>query len=219
MLIFVVLIDYVCSAKLVIIFDITKQILSFLRAANCNLQLLTFVKLDFRSSKIVVTLITANMKEEEKVANCVNAKAIREQLLEALHLTAGQFATALGINYQRVYDLGSGRTQKFNPNMVRLITKVFPNVNPHFLYSGEGPVLLSPGAGGASSQGSVDLAELMSMSKRLLLLMERLDEKDRDLRDREAAIIKHEILLASREAAIVKREAELSIVSDFSVPS
>lgn len=159
------------------------------------------------------------MKEEEKVANCVNAKAIREQLLEALHLTAGQFATALGINYQRVYDLGSGRTQKFNPNMVRLITKVFPNVNPHFLYSGEGPVLLSPGVGGASSQGSADLAELMSMSKRLLLLMERLDEKDRDLRDREAAIIKHEILLASREAAIVKREAELSIVSDFSVPS
>lgn len=64
------------------------------------------------------------MTDEEKVANCVDAKQIREELLEALHMTAGEFATALGINYQRIYDLGSGRTKKFNPGMVRLITRL-----------------------------------------------------------------------------------------------
>lgn len=148
------------------------------------------------------------MKEDEKVAKCVDAKAIREQLLEALHLTAGQLATALGINYQRIYDLGSGRTQKFNPNMVKLITKVFPQVNPHFLYSGEGPVLLA-GLVPQSTAGSAELSELMSMSKRLLILMERLDEKDSALRERENAVLQREIEITARETELLKREAEL----------
>lgn len=148
------------------------------------------------------------MKEDEKVAKCVDAKAIREQLLEALHLTAGQLATALGINYQRIYDLGSGRTQKFNPNMVKLITKVFPQVNPHFLYSGEGPVLLA-GVVPQSTAGSAELSELMSMSKRLLILMERLDEKDTALRERENAVLQREIEITARETELLKREAEL----------
>lgn len=150
------------------------------------------------------------MKEEEKLANCVNAKAIRDQLLEALHLTAGQFATALGINYQRIYDLGSGRTQKFNPNMVRLITKVFPQVNPHFLYSGDGPVLLQGVPNGLGSAGSIELSEVMSMSKRLLQLMERLDEKDSDLRERENNVLQREISVAAREMEVSKRESALN---------
>lgn len=148
------------------------------------------------------------MKEDEKVAKCVDAKAIREQLLEALHLSAGQLATALGINYQRIYDLGSGRTQKFNPNMVKLITKTFPQVNPHFLYSGEGPVLLA-GVVPPNTAGSAELSELMSMSKRLLILMERLDEKDSALRERENAVLQREIEITAREAELLKREAEL----------
>ena len=150
------------------------------------------------------------MKEDEKLSNCVDAKAIREQLLEALHLTPGQLATALGINYQRIYDLGSGRTQKFNPNMVKLITKVFPQVNPHFLYTGEGPVLTA-GSSVQSSCGSVELSEMMSMSKRLLILMERLDEKDSILRDRENQVLRREIEVAAREEAVLKRETELNL--------
>ncbi len=157
------------------------------------------------------------MKEDEKVAKCVDAKAIREQLLEALHLTAGQLATALGINYQRIYDLGSGRTQKFNPNMVKLITKVFPQVNPHFLYSGEGPVLLS-GVAPTTSSGSVEVSEIMSMSKRLLILMERLDEKDSALRERENALLQREIEIAARETELLRKEAELNNAS-ATIPS
>lgn len=150
------------------------------------------------------------MTDEEKVANCVDAKTIREQLLEALHMTAGEFATALGINYQRVYDLGSGRTKKFNPGMVRLITKTFPQVNPHFLYTGNGAVLLH---NGGSSQGAAvgasELAEIMSMSKRLLQLMERLDAKDSDLRDRENNLVAREAAVSQREQEVNNREAAL----------
>lgn len=150
------------------------------------------------------------MIEEEKVANCVDAISIREQLLEALHLTAGELATALGINYQRIYDLGSGRTKKFNPGMVRLITQAFPQVNPHFLYTGKGAVLLSNGGSNQSTGlGSPELVEMMSMSKRLLQLMERLDAKDSDLRDRESKLIAREAEVCQRERAVIDRELEL----------
>lgn len=150
------------------------------------------------------------MIEEEKVANCVDAISIREQLLEALHMTAGELATALGINYQRIYDLGSGRTKKFNPGMVRLITKTFPQVNPHFLYTGNGPVLLTNGGNNqGSGLGATELAEIMSMSKRLLQLMERLDAKDSDLRDRENKLIARESEVSQRERAVIDREFEL----------
>lgn len=149
------------------------------------------------------------MLEEEKVGNCVDAKAIREKMLEALHLTAGEFATALGINYQRIYDLGTGRTKKFNPGMVRLITKTFPQVNPHFLYTGEGPVLLANSGGQQGGIGTAELTEIISMSKRLLQLMERLDSKDSDLRARENDLIAREANISKREQAVNERELEL----------
>lgn len=150
------------------------------------------------------------MTEEEKVANCVDAKTIRDRLLEELHMTSGEFATALGVNYQRIYDLGSGRTKKFNPGMVKLIVKTFPQVNPHFLYTGEGPVLLNGGGiPSGVALGGTELAEIMSMSKRLLQLMERLDTKDTDLRDRENNLIAREIEVSKREKAISEKEIEL----------
>ncbi len=150
------------------------------------------------------------MKEEEKVANCVDAISIREQLLEALHMTAGELATALGINYQRIYDLGTGRTKKFNPGMVRLITKTFPQVNPHYLYTGNGPVLLPNGGNNQGAGiGTPELSEIISMSKRLLQLMERLDAKDSDLRERENKLIARETEVSERERVANERELEL----------
>lgn len=56
-----------------------------------------------------------DMNESEKVENNVDAKTIRDRLLKALHLGPGELATALGINYQRIYDLGSGRTKSSIP--------------------------------------------------------------------------------------------------------
>lgn len=150
------------------------------------------------------------MTEEEKVANCVDAASIREQLLEALHMTAGELATALGISYQRIYDLGTGRTKKFNPGMVRLITKTFPQVNPHFLYTGNGSVLLPNGGNNQSAGlGAPELAEILAMSKRLLQLMERLDAKDSDLRDRENKLIARETEVSQRERAVNDKELEI----------
>ncbi len=149
------------------------------------------------------------MTEEEKVRNCVDARLIREKLLEALHLTAGELAKATGIGYQRIYDLGSGRTQKFNPGVVRAITKAFPRVNPHFLYSGDGPVLLpeSEEDSAESTSSLKRIGEMLQMQNRLMLMMEKIAAK-------QAELIERELRLMQRERELLKREAELKGLLD-----
>lgn len=145
------------------------------------------------------------MQEIEKVENVVNAKDIRDQLLKALNLGPGELATALGINYQRIYDLGSGRTKKFNPGMVNLIVGKFPQVNPTFLYSGKGEVLLQTRSQSYDSH-SADGAEIISMSRKFIELMEQLNIKDAYLREREANLDKRAEELSRREMEVLERE-------------
>lgn len=148
------------------------------------------------------------MKESEKVGNVIDAKAIRDRLLKALHLGPGELATALGINYQRIYDLGSGRTKKFNPGMVNMIVSKFPQVNATFLYTGKGEPLKSD-AGQLASQS--DVSEIITMSRQLIDMMEkltarselldqrtlRLEIRERELNDRERHLLELEKHLAS----------------------
>lgn len=146
------------------------------------------------------------MHESEKVENVVCARDIRNKLLEALHLGPGEFATALGINYQRIYDLGSGRVKKFNPGMVKLICTKFPQVNPTFLFSGKGDVLLEDP--NAKALDASTTSDLISMSKRLISLMEQLNEKDAKLREREDAIQRKEEELDAREKRLRELESK-----------
>lgn len=153
------------------------------------------------------------MKESEKVENNVDAKTIRDTLLKALHLGPGELATALGINYQRIYDLGSGRTKKFNPGMVNLIVSKFPQVNPTFLYTGNGEPLKPDATALATTS---DVAEIITMSRQLIDMMDKLNTKsgmldqrtlrlevrERELNDRERSLIELEKQLAKREAAL-----------------
>lgn len=147
------------------------------------------------------------MQEYEKVENVVCAREIRDKLLKALNLGPGEFATALGINYQRIYDLGSGRTKKFNPGIVKLITSRFPQVNPTFLYSGMGEVLLV-NEQSQRPMPSNDASEIISMSKKLIELMEQLNLKDLHLREREAELNVRADVLDAREKQLNEREAK-----------
>lgn len=147
------------------------------------------------------------MQEYEKVENVVCAREIRDKLLKALNLGPGEFATALGINYQRIYDLGSGRTKKFNPGIVKLITSRFPQVNPTFLYSGMGEVLLV-NEQSQRPMPSNDASEIISMSKKLIELMEQLNLKDLHLREREAELNARADALDAREKQLNEREAK-----------
>lgn len=143
------------------------------------------------------------MHESEKVENILCAREIRDKLLEALNLGPGEFATALGINYQRIYDLGSGRTKKFNPGIVNIITTRFPQVNPTFLYTGKGPVLFEQPSAKSPTQ---DASEIISMSKKLIELMEQLNIKDTHLREREMELNRREEELDRREQELRNKE-------------
>ena len=150
------------------------------------------------------------MNESEKVENNVDAKSIRDRLLKALHLGPGELATALGINYQRIYDLGSGRTKKFNPGMVNMIISRFPQVNATFLYTGKGEPLKEDAPQLANTS---DVAEIISMPRQLIDMMEkltarseqldqrtlRLEIRERELNDRERHLLELEKRIASLE--------------------
>lgn len=148
------------------------------------------------------------MNEIEKAENVVCAREIRDKLLKALNLGPGELATALDINYQRIYDLGSGRTKKFNPGIVKLICSKFPQVNPTFLFSGKGEVFLDTPQ---PAHVPGDPAEIISMSKKLIELMEQLNKKDTHLREREERLDERTRMIEEREKLILKREIELGL--------
>lgn len=152
--------------------------------------------------------------ESEKVENNVDAKSIRDKLLKALHLGPGEFATAIGIHYQRIYDIGSGRTKKFNPGLVNKIVAKFPQVNATFLYTGKGEPLNEASTVATTS----DVSEIISMSRQLIDMMEkltarsesldqralRLEVKERELNDRERHLNEIEKELAERAAELAE---------------
>ena len=154
------------------------------------------------------------MKDEEKAKNNIDARAIIDELLKALGLTAPKFAEEVGINYQRVFDLQRGRTKKFNPGVVNKICARFPQVNKSYLYTGEGDVLLdAPVAPSGSNNVAIvqsSIAEFMAMSHKLLQLFEQLQEKDAMLSVRAMELMDREREINARERELNKRELELN---------
>lgn len=150
------------------------------------------------------------MKDEEKANNNVDARAIIDNLLKALGLTAPKFAEEIGINYQRVFDLQRGRTKKFNPGVVNKICDRFPQVNKSYLYTGEGEVIMENPAsvGNNPSIGQGNFSEFMAMSHKLLQLFEQLQEKDAMLTARAMELMDREREINAREREINKREFE-----------
>ncbi len=151
------------------------------------------------------------MNDSEKVENNVDAKAIRDALLKALHLGPGELATALGINYQRIYDLGSGRTKKFNPGMVNMIVSKFPQVNATFLYTGKGEPLKSNGEQLASTS---EVSEIITMSRQLIDTMERLTARSEQLDQRTLRLEIRERELNDRERRLIELEKRLATLQE-----
>jgi len=149
------------------------------------------------------------MKESEYAQNNVDAKVIIAKLLDTMQMNASAFSIATGIAYQRIYDLQRGRTKKFNPGVVNMIVAAFPQVRKEFLYTGEGPVLLSDvPADLIQNPASYDpagiLAKAMQMQSDLMEKAERLLEKEAELNKREIELMRreHEIeLLRARIGA------------------
>lgn len=153
------------------------------------------------------------MKESEHADRNVNAKAIIEAVLNHVGMRAPSFAKAIGINYQRIFDLQSGRTKKFNPGVVNLICGRFPEINKTYLYTGEGNLVLPiadqpsmpyPGAG-----PTAQLAEMLSMQHKLMEMFQSLTDREAKLQDRMNEMQDRERELDEREAELDRRQAEM----------
>lgn len=159
------------------------------------------------------------MEESEKTENNVKAKEIIGQVLHHVGMKAPTFAKEIGINYQRVFDLQSGRTKKFNPGVVNKIVERFPDINKNYLYTGEGELILGrqPQAaplpcGDASmvTLGASQLAEIMAMNGKMLGLLQTITEREAVLAARAEELNRRERELNQREHELNQREHELN---------
>ena len=147
------------------------------------------------------------MKENEKAENNVDAKVIIATVLDAVGMNAPTFASKIGINYQRIFDLQRGRTKKFNPGVVNLICKAFPEINKTYLYTGEGPVMMPTEE--LPRPESVDMNGMISMSQQVIDLFQQTVSRVQDLQDKAAELAAKERKLFEKEIELVKREAEI----------
>ena len=161
------------------------------------------------------------MDKSEYAENNVNAREIIANVLTELGMNAPSFSKATGIAYQRIFDLQRGRTKKFNPGVVNMICKAFPQVNKNYLYTGEGTVLTSgvpaelmndPNATGHNASDLMSKA--MGLMQQVLEKDKKLDEKASALAKRELDLAHKELELAQREAAIIRKEAELGTAQE-----
>lgn len=153
------------------------------------------------------------MKESEHAAQNVNAQAIIEAVLSHVGMRAPSFAKAIGINYQRIFDLQSGRTKKFNPGVVNLIVKAFPEISKTYLYTGEGSLVdptvdptsvLTPGTPAATS-------DMLGMTSKVFDLLRQISDKEARLQARGEELSQRERELLERERELNDREHELNL--------
>lgn len=150
------------------------------------------------------------MKDSEKADRNVDAKAIIKAVLTHVGMRAPSFAKAIGINYQRVFDLQNGRTKKFNPGVVNLICARFPEINKMYLYTGEGSLTL-PDAEIPSAPATIaptQFNELLSMQSKMMQMMQSLTEREAKLQERINDFQDRERELMEREQELMRREAE-----------
>lgn len=161
------------------------------------------------------------MKESERADRNVDAKAIIEAVLNHVGMRAPSFAKTIGINYQRIFDLQSGRTKKFNPGVVNLICAKFPDINKTYLYTGEGNLVL-PGFNSPTTEQlpgsgpSAQLAEMISMQRKLMEMFQSITEREAKLQDKMTELLDRERVLDEREKILSKRESEMEqLLNDY----
>lgn len=167
------------------------------------------------------------MKESEKLDNHVDeTRRIIREILAEVGLNAPKFAAALGIGYQRVFDLMRGRTKKFNPGIIKIICEKFPQFNPGYLSTGMGNLLL-PGYERKcpdlpvedeadtphedNNHEDTSGSDIHTIFHRVMDMLDQLNKRSAELNEFERQLNEREAELNAREVDISQRESELSM--------
>lgn len=100
-----------------------------------------------------------------------SGKEVISLILKELGIKAPTFANNIGLKYQRILDIQSGKTKKVSTIVADAIIEKYPQFNRTWLLTGEGDML---SADAPASTGSGD----RSVIERLL---SQLEEKDRQI--------------------------------------
>ena len=158
-----------------------------------------------------------NVRQDEFIPT---TQRIIKEVLAAVGMTAPKFADALGINYQRIFDLMRGRTKKFNPGIVSLICEKFPEVNKTFLFTGEGNVLNTPKEEVVEVVEETPthettvvpdggIADISGLLHKVVDMLDQVNERAARLTEFERELNEREATLNARELDLDQREEEL----------
>lgn len=155
-----------------------------------------------------------NVRQDEFIP--VTQRIIAD-VLTAVGMNAPKFAEALGINYQRIFDLQRGRTKKFNPNIAALICEKFPQINKSYLFTGEGSVTVEPEPAQSSERTLPEtmadggIVEISGLLHRVVDMLDQVNERSARLAEFERQLNEREAALNARELDIEQREDDLGI--------
>lgn len=165
-----------------------------------------------------------NVRQDEFIPT---TKRIIAEVLETVGMNAPKFAEAIGVNYQRIFDLQRGRTKKFNPNMAAIICERFPQINKSYLFTGEGSVTVTdekkdsdnnigdmPKVEMSSETGISDISALLH---RLVDMLGNVNERSARLTEFERELNEREANLNARELELDQREEELGVAEKKTV--
>lgn len=178
--------------------------------------------------EVVTNTIFANMKNNVRQDEFIPiTRKIIATVLETLGMNAPKFAEAIGVNYQRVFDLQRGRTKKFSPNMVGLICERFPQINKSYLFTGEGPVLVSDENEKSDKapesitrlevSSDISNTEIGSLLHRVADMLGNVNERAAQLAEFERQLNEREASLNARELELDQREEELGVLEKKTV--
>ena len=131
-----------------------------------------------------------------------------EALLKEIGLNAPTFAKEIGLNYQRIYDIQSGRVKKINEAVARKIREGYPRVNPNFLFTYEFPITLEPGQ--SPKPQTENVRDMVDQAVERLMNTDEYKERVNNVAEREAKVLAREERMSELQETVSKQMTDIS---------
>jgi len=130
-----------------------------------------------------------------------------EALLKEIGLNAPTFAKEIGLNYQRIYDIQSGRVKKINEAVARKIRERYPRVNPNFLFTYEFPITLEPGQ--SPKPQTENVRDMVDEAVERIMGTEEYKQRINNVAEREQNVLKREERMSALQETVSKQMTDI----------
>lgn len=139
----------------------------------------------------------------EEIFKFMQGKDIIGLILNDLGIKAPTFASSIGLKYQRILDIQSGKTKKISPTVADAIIEKYPQYSKIWLLTGEGSRIREDNSGTINmSHSTIDNRSYYSDSPDVLRA--EIDRLDQIIETKESIIKSQEERIKSQEERIDK---------------